>query len=78
MRAVFVMIILAIIFPVIISAQDEVKTKHDAYYLCINNIETKPVNAYGYCSNYLKKYIMICLKESFRANVLSSTKASFQ
>ena len=56
MRAVFVMIILAIIFPVIISAQDEVKTKHDAYYLCINNIETKPVNAYGYCSNYLKKY----------------------
>ena len=37
-------------------AQEDVKAKHDAYYLCVDNIEKDPQNAYEYCSAYLKKY----------------------
>jgi hypothetical protein len=38
------------------SGQEDIKAKHAAYYLCINNIEIKPTDAYIHCSNYLKKY----------------------
>jgi hypothetical protein len=34
----------------------QIEAKHAAYYLCINNIEIKPREAYKYCSDYLKKY----------------------
>jgi hypothetical protein len=37
-------------------AQEDVKAKHAAYFLCIENIENDPHEAYGYCSDYLKKY----------------------
>ena len=37
-------------------AQEDVKAKHAAYYRCIDNIETDPHKAYGYCSDYLNKY----------------------
>jgi hypothetical protein len=37
-------------------AQEDVKSKHAAYYLCIDHIETDPHKAYEYCRDYLKKY----------------------
>src|SRR5688572_25835143 len=37
-------------------AQEDVKAKHEAYYLCINTIEKDHSQAYQYCSVYLKKY----------------------
>lgn len=37
-------------------AQENVKAKHAAYYLCINHIETDPHKAFDYCSDYLNKY----------------------
>lgn len=46
----------AIVFCMNTSGQENIKAKHAAYYLCINNIETKPTDAYIYCSDYLKKY----------------------
>jgi hypothetical protein len=35
---------------------EQIKAKHDAYFLCINNIEKKPREAYDYCTDYLKRY----------------------
>jgi hypothetical protein len=35
---------------------EQIKAKHDAYFLCLNNIETKPREAYAYCSSYLRRY----------------------
>ena len=35
---------------------EEIKAKHEAYFDCINNIETKPRVAYIKCSDYLKRY----------------------
>jgi hypothetical protein len=49
-----VLLLLSIICPAF--AQEDVKAKHDAYYLCINNIEIEPYKAFGYCSDYLNKY----------------------
>ena len=37
-------------------AQEDIKAKHDAYFLCLDNIEKDPHKAYGYCSDYLNKY----------------------
>ncbi|HEU4833600.1 MAG TPA: hypothetical protein VFS90_04265 [Pyrinomonadaceae bacterium] len=37
-------------------AQEDVKAKHAAYYLCIEHIENDPNKAYEYCSDYLNKY----------------------
>lgn len=37
-------------------AQEDVKAKHEAYYLCINTISQSPKQAYQFCSSYLQKY----------------------
>lgn len=39
-----------------VSAQEDIKAKHNAYFLCINNMEKEPQNAYQFCSDYLQKY----------------------
>jgi len=37
-------------------AQEDIKAKHAAYNLCVQNIEKDPRKAYEYCSDYLNKY----------------------
>jgi len=37
-------------------AQEDIKAKHAAYYLCIEHIEKDPHKAFEYCSDYLNKY----------------------
>jgi len=37
-------------------AQEDVKGKHTAYNLCIENTQKDPQKAYEYCSDYLNKY----------------------
>jgi hypothetical protein len=37
-------------------AQEDVKAKHAAYYLCLDHIEKDPHKAYTYCRDYLNKY----------------------
>ena len=37
-------------------AQEDVKAKHAAYNLCVQNVEKDPHKAFGYCSDYLNKY----------------------
>lgn len=55
MKRLLISVLLLIpVYPV--SAQEDVKAKHAAYYLCIDNIEKDPDKAYGYCADYLKKY----------------------
>ena len=41
-----------------VSAQDqeEIKAKHTAYALCVDNIEKDPHKAYEYCTDFLQRY----------------------
>ncbi|HEX8567835.1 MAG TPA: hypothetical protein VF648_19500 [Pyrinomonadaceae bacterium] len=54
-------VLVAVVFFLIsaqcfVFAQEDVKAKHEAYYLCINTMEKEPPKAYQFCSEYLKKY----------------------
>jgi hypothetical protein len=53
---ILIILVFSLVPVCAISAQEDVTAKHAAYYLCIDNIETEPYKAYGYCSDYLKKY----------------------
>lgn len=56
----FLILIFFFTFPLYAQEQketpEEIKAKHAAYYLCIDNIEKKPQEAFGYCTDYLNKY----------------------
>ena len=40
-----------------VSAQEDIKAKHNAYFLCINNMEKEPrEKAYQLCTEYLRNY----------------------
>jgi len=43
-------------FHLYVFAQEDIKAKHGAYYLCINSMEKEPQQAFARCSEYLKTY----------------------
>lgn len=56
MCKVIFILFFAMSFHLCAFAQEDVKAKHAAYYLCINNMEKEPPKAFDYCSNYLNNY----------------------
>ena len=54
--AAFVLLLFVTFAHYTVSAQEDIKAKHNAYFLCINNMEKEPQNAFQFCSDYLQKY----------------------
>lgn len=54
--ALIIFLILLTFTHLTVFAQEDIKAKHKAYFLCIDTMKVDSHKAYQYCSEYLRKY----------------------